>query len=131
MIIYLIIVIHVLVSLGLILAILLHSGKGAGLSNVFGGGLPSTFSGTSMIEKNLDRITIGLAVTFALTTFVLMLTVPKELTSTTPPGQPSQTTTATPGGPTPAPQQQTPAPGTPGEAPSPGGQTPAPSQSKP
>jgi preprotein translocase subunit SecG len=68
-----VIVIHVLVSVGMILAILLHSGKGTGLSNAFGGGLPSTFAGTSLIERNLDRITIGLGVTFGITSFVLML----------------------------------------------------------
>lgn len=94
---YAVIGIHTIVSLGLILAILLHSGKGAGLSNVFGGGLPSSFSGTSMIEKNLDRITIGLAATFAVTTFVLMLTMPKDLT--TAPVQQQQQTTGTPTGP--------------------------------
>jgi preprotein translocase subunit SecG len=65
--------IHVLVSLGLIGAILLHSGKGTGLSNAFGGGLPSTFAGTSIIERNLDRITVGLGITFGITSFALML----------------------------------------------------------
>lgn len=65
--------IHVLVSLGLIGAILLHSGKGTGLSNAFGGGLPSTFAGTSIIERNLDRITVGLGITFGITSFTLML----------------------------------------------------------
>lgn len=93
---YVIIAIHAIVCIGLILAILLHSGKGAGVSTMFGGGMPSSFSGTSMIEKNLDRITIGLAVTFAITTFVLMLTMPKELT-VAPPQQ--QTPTSTPTGP--------------------------------
>lgn len=65
--------IHVLVSVGLIVAILLHSGKGAGLSDAFGGGLPSTFAGTSMIERNLDRITVALGIAFGITSFVLML----------------------------------------------------------
>jgi preprotein translocase subunit SecG len=65
--------IHVLVSLGLIGAILLHSGKGTGLSNAFGGGLPSTFAGTSIIERNLDRITVGLGIIFGITSFSLML----------------------------------------------------------
>ncbi len=120
--IFVVIAVHVIVCLGLILAILLHSGKGAGLSNVFGGGLPSTFSGTSMIEKNLDRITIGLAVTFAVTTFVLMLTVPKELTtSSATTTTPSQTATATPGG----------APTAPGGTPAAPGGTPAPAPKAP
>ncbi|MHB0976791.1 MAG: preprotein translocase subunit SecG [Candidatus Aquicultorales bacterium] len=64
-------IVHVLLAAGLILAILLHSGKGTGLSNMFGGGLPSTFSGTGIIEKNLNRITVGLAGGFAATTLIL------------------------------------------------------------
>lgn len=45
-------------SLLLILLILLHRGKGGGLSDLFGGGVSSTLSGSSVVEKNLDRITI-------------------------------------------------------------------------
>lgn len=66
-----IIIIHIIVSLALVLAIMLHSGSGSGLSTSFGGGLPSTFSGSSMIEKNLDRITIALMVIFIVTSVVL------------------------------------------------------------
>jgi preprotein translocase subunit SecG len=64
-------VIHALLSVGLIIAILLHSGKGTGLSSAFGGALPSTFSGTSIIEKNLNRITVGLACGFGITSLLL------------------------------------------------------------
>jgi preprotein translocase subunit SecG len=64
-------ILHALLSIGLIVAILLHSGKGTGLSSAFGGALPSTFSGTSIIEKNLNRITVGLACGFGVTSFVL------------------------------------------------------------
>jgi preprotein translocase subunit SecG len=64
-------VIHVILAIGLIIAILLHSGKGTGLSSAFGGALPSTFSGTSIIEKNLNRITVGLASAFGVTTLIL------------------------------------------------------------
>lgn len=92
--IYAIIAIHTIVCVGLIIAILLHSGKGTGVSSLFGGGMPTSFSGTSMIEKNLDRITIGLSLTFAVTTFVLMLAMPQELTVSKP--QQQQTTTSTP-----------------------------------
>lgn len=63
--------IHVIFSLGLIVAVLLHSGKGTGLSNAFGGALPTTFSGTSIIEKNLNRITVGIASGFGLTSLIL------------------------------------------------------------
>ncbi len=45
-------------SLGLILGILLHKGKGGGLSSLFGGGAQPSLSGSSVVEKNLDRITL-------------------------------------------------------------------------
>ena len=41
-----------------ILLVLLHKGKGSGLSDLFGGGMSSTYGGSSVVEKNLDRITI-------------------------------------------------------------------------
>lgn len=63
--------IHILLAIGLIGAILLHSGKGTGLSDMFGGGLPTTFSGTGIIEKNLNRITVGLAIAFGITSMIL------------------------------------------------------------
>jgi preprotein translocase subunit SecG len=65
-------VLHVAAALGLIVFVLLHSGKGTGLSSMFGG-LSSAASGTSIIEKNLDRITIGLASTWAVTSVLLMI----------------------------------------------------------
>ena len=51
-------IVLVITSLLLILLILLHRGKGGGLSDLFGGGVSSTLSGSSVVEKNLDRITI-------------------------------------------------------------------------
>ena len=66
------IVIQVLVSLGLIIAVLLHSGKGGGLSSVLGGASGSMFSGSYIVEKNLDRITIVLGSVFAATTVALV-----------------------------------------------------------
>jgi len=63
-------IIHFTACLGLIFFVLLHSGKSGGLADVFGG-TSSTFSSTSMIQKNLDRITIGLALVFATTTLLL------------------------------------------------------------
>ena len=48
-------------SLLLILLILLHKGRGGGLSDMFGGGVSSGLGGSSVAERNLDRITIGLS----------------------------------------------------------------------
>ncbi|CAN5727291.1 MAG: preprotein translocase subunit SecG [Geodermatophilaceae bacterium] len=45
-------------SILLIVLILLHKGKGGGLSSMFGGGMTSSLSGSSVVEKNLNRITI-------------------------------------------------------------------------
>lgn len=42
----------------MILLVLLHKGKGSGLSDLFGGGMSSNYGGSSVVEKNLDRITI-------------------------------------------------------------------------
>lgn len=66
-------ILHVVMALGLIVFILLHSGKGTGLSSMMGGMMTSSASGTGIIEKNLDRITIGLAAGFAITSIILML----------------------------------------------------------
>jgi preprotein translocase subunit SecG len=45
-------------SLALILLVLLHRGRGGGLSSLFGGGMQSSLSGSSVAEKNLDRLTL-------------------------------------------------------------------------
>jgi preprotein translocase subunit SecG len=45
-------------SLVLILLILLHRGRGGGLSTLFGGGVQSSLAGSSVVEKNLDRMTL-------------------------------------------------------------------------
>ena len=47
-----------LTSLLLIVLVLLHRGKGGGLSNMFGGGVSSSLGGSAVVEKNLDRLTI-------------------------------------------------------------------------
>jgi preprotein translocase subunit SecG len=65
--------IHVLVSLGLIMLILLHSGRGGGLSEMFGGGLGSAAAGSTVVERNLDRITVLAAVVFSFTTVILAI----------------------------------------------------------
>jgi preprotein translocase subunit SecG len=65
--------VHALVSFALIGLILLHAGKGGGVSDVFGGGMSSggAVGGSSIVEKNLDRITIVASVVFVITTFTL------------------------------------------------------------
>jgi len=63
-------------AIGLIVFVLLHSGKGTGLSEMFGGVMTPTSTGTSIIERNLDRITIGFAVAFMVSLVVLMVVYP-------------------------------------------------------
>jgi preprotein translocase subunit SecG len=53
-------VLLVISSLFLILLVLLHKGRGGGLSDMFGGGVSSGLGGSSVAERNLDRITIGI-----------------------------------------------------------------------
>jgi preprotein translocase subunit SecG len=58
-------------ALALIFLVLLHSGKGGGLSDMFGGGLGATAAGSTVAEKNLDRITVVAALIFGFTTLGL------------------------------------------------------------
>jgi preprotein translocase subunit SecG len=70
---YIVIALHVICAIGLVLFVLLHSGKGTGVSSLFGSGLPSSATGTGVIEKNLDRITIGFGAGYVVTALLLML----------------------------------------------------------
>ena len=58
---------HVLSALTLVFLVLLHSGKGGGLSDMFGGGLGAQAAGSTVVERNLDRITVVAAMVFAFT----------------------------------------------------------------
>lgn len=58
-------VILVITSVLLVVLILLHRGKGGGLSDMFGGGVSSSVGGSSVAEKNLDRLTVGLGLVWA------------------------------------------------------------------
>ena len=49
-------------SLLMIVLVLMHKGRGGGLSDMFGGGVSSSLGGSSVAERNLDRITVGIAV---------------------------------------------------------------------
>ena len=71
-----VLVLHIIVSLTLIVLILLHSGRGGGLSDMFGGGsLGGSMAGSTIVERNLDRITVIMALIFTFTTILLGLRV--------------------------------------------------------
>jgi preprotein translocase subunit SecG len=55
----------------LILLILLHAGRGGGVSEMFGGGMQSQAMGSTVMERNLDRITVITAIIFTATTVAL------------------------------------------------------------
>jgi len=62
-------VIQLLISLSLIFLVLLHAGRGGGMGDMFGGGMSSgNVGGSTVVERNLDRLTVGLAVAFAIST---------------------------------------------------------------
>lgn len=63
---------HTILCFAIIGLILLHSGKGGGLSSSLGGGMGGTFSGTTIMEKNLTRITLVAVALFALTNVALI-----------------------------------------------------------
>ena len=60
-------------SLLMIVLILMHKGRGGGLSDMFGGGISSSLGGSSVAERNLDRITVGVAVVWAVSIIALGL----------------------------------------------------------
>jgi preprotein translocase subunit SecG len=68
-----VIIIHVAVSLALVLLILLHSGRGSGLSDMFGGGMGASAAGSTVMERNLDRLTVMVAILFAFTSTILVI----------------------------------------------------------
>ena len=67
----------VISGIGLIIFILLHSGKGTGISDMIASSVYSTQTGTSIVEKNLDRITIIFAIVFIVSLLVLMVIFPQ------------------------------------------------------
>ncbi len=69
---YVLAFLHTIFCVALIGLILLHSGKGGGLSSSLGGGMGSTFSGTTIMEKNLTRLTLVVVALFALSTIALI-----------------------------------------------------------
>lgn len=67
------IVIDTAAAFALIVMVLLHSGRGGGLSDMFGAGMGSTAAGSTVVEKNLDRITVLLSLVFGFCTLALAL----------------------------------------------------------
>jgi preprotein translocase subunit SecG len=65
--------VQIVVCLALIFLVLMHSGKGGGLSDMFGGSVGSAAAGSTVVEKNLDRITVTVAVLFGFTNLILIL----------------------------------------------------------
>ncbi|MCI8340946.1 MAG: preprotein translocase subunit SecG [Eggerthellaceae bacterium] len=70
-------VLLVLSGVGMIVFILMHSGKGTGISDMIASSMYSSQTGTSIIEKNLDRITIICAIVFMVSLLVLMVIYPQ------------------------------------------------------
>jgi len=66
----------IVASFFLVVLVLLHKGKGGGLSDLFGGGVSTSLGGSSIAERNLDRITVGLALVWfaAIVALGLMVT---------------------------------------------------------
>jgi preprotein translocase subunit SecG len=65
--------VHVVVSLILILFVLLHAGRGGGLSDMFGGVSGASLAGSTVVERNLDRMTVVASLIFMFTTILLSL----------------------------------------------------------
>ena len=55
-------IILIATSVLMIMLVLLHKGRGGGLSDMFGGGVSSSLGGSSVAERNLDRLTVGIGV---------------------------------------------------------------------
>ena len=66
-------VLLVITSALMVLLVLLHKGRGGGLSDMFGGGVSSSLGGSSVAERNLDRLTIGIGVIWFACVFALGL----------------------------------------------------------
>ena len=66
------IAIHIIASAGLLIFVLLHAGRGGGLSDLFGGGsMGGAMAGSTVVEKNLDRLTVIAAIVFIFTSIML------------------------------------------------------------
>jgi preprotein translocase subunit SecG len=66
-------IVLIITSLLLLLLVLLHKGKGGGLSDMFGGGISSSLGGSSVVERNLDRLTIAVGLIWSASIIALGL----------------------------------------------------------
>ena len=66
-------IVLVITSCLMILLVLLHKGRGGGLSDMFGGGVSSSLGGSSVAERNLDRFTVGIGAIWAASVIALGL----------------------------------------------------------
>ena len=64
---------NVISSVFMLVLVLMHSGKGGGLSDMFGGGMGSSAMGSTVMERNLDRITVVMALIWGFTVIALGL----------------------------------------------------------
>ncbi|MGI5169283.1 preprotein translocase subunit SecG [Actinomadura hibisca] len=66
-------IVLIVTSLLMVVLVLMHKGKGGGLSDMFGGGISSSLGGSSVVERNLDRLTVGTGVIWFASIIVLGL----------------------------------------------------------
>lgn len=71
-----VLVVWAISAVGLIVFVLLHSGKGTGVSEVIAGSIYGTDTGSSIVERNLDRITVVFAVVFMICLILMMVVYP-------------------------------------------------------
>jgi preprotein translocase subunit SecG len=89
-------VVQIIVAIALIVFVLLHSGKGTGVSSMLGGVMSQAGASAGIVERNLDRITVGLAIAFAVTSVIRAYGYHATPTVTPSTGTPSQSAPAAP-----------------------------------
>jgi len=70
---FIIVIVQIIVSIFLIMLVLLHAGRGGGLSDMFGGNVGGSMAGSTVMEKNLDRATILAGLIFIFSTILLAI----------------------------------------------------------
>jgi preprotein translocase subunit SecG len=70
-------IIQFVLAFTVIFLVLIHSGRGGGLSDMFGGGLGASAAGSTVMEKNLDRLTLVVVLLFAFNSVILVFLIDK------------------------------------------------------